>query len=189
MRRRIPSKPLIALAVVVLIAVQLRRCSEGDRVRSQYMRFRSEARSMQTALETYYLDHQCWPASRPIVGSIELGPIDRWRFRRAGGWGLSLVEPGRPGLDGLTTPVAYMMSLVLDPLAPGGRIPYAYHVDGKGWIVFSPGPDRDYDIRNPAYVYDGSIPQPSAQLLAGGPWTYDPTNGLSSNGDLWHVRN
>lgn len=64
---------------------------------------------------------------------------------------------------------------------------------GVGWILVSPGPDRCYDIPGDWDVYDPTISQPSRRLLAGTnkkgkAFTYDPTNGAISSGDLWRVK-
>jgi len=62
---------------------------------------------------------------------------------------------------------------------------------GIGWILVSPGPDGDYDL--PGYFYyDGRVRQPSPLLLGGtnskgSAFTYDPTNGLISDGDIWRI--
>jgi hypothetical protein len=61
---------------------------------------------------------------------------------------------------------------------------------GLGWITVSPGPDRDCDIESCYGVYDPAKPQPSPLLLAGtnprgSSFTYDPTNGTVSDGDLY----
>lgn len=56
----------------------------------------------------------------------------------------------------------------------------------KEWIIVSRGPDKDYDF-DPKRVYDGSISQPAVSLLTS-PFTYDPTNGTISNGDIRRVK-
>ena len=57
----------------------------------------------------------------------------------------------------------------------------------SGWILWSPGPDGDYDltIENVSDVYDPSQTAATPKLLD---LTYDPTNGAVSNGDLWRIR-
>ena len=63
-----------------------------------------------------------------------------------------------------------------------GTLPYAYYADGHGgWLLFSPGPDRDYDTV-PDEDYDSSAEVPSASLLTK---IYDATNGVFSNGDVY----
>lgn len=156
-------------------------------------RIRTDHRSLAMAIESYYVDHKSYPTMRPFASNPE---IDTRKFRKSGGVDLSFIEPGGAGLEGLTTPVAYVTSLFPDPHAPVKGMPFAYWVpkDGKGWMLISPGPDRVYSLA-PAQletVYDTSIPQPSALLLAGGgprgAFTYDPTNGTESAGDLWRVK-
>src|SRR5690606_38889862 len=100
---------------------------------------------------------------------------------RAGGDGLAIAS-------GLTTPVAYMSALLIDPFGPASKVtPYIYHREKWGFILISAGPDMDYDITDPAEVYSGLPGEPGEKLI-GGPWTYDPTNGTISNGDVWRVR-
>ena len=63
-------------------------------------------------------------------------------------------------------------------------MPYAYYTGGYGWILISAGRDGDYDIV-PERDYDGRVKQPSERILL---LSYDPTNGLESDGDLWRVK-
>lgn len=144
-------------------------------IRSNVSRVRGDQRALSMAIEAYATEHGILPPMVPLAGADVLmrdsGPTPR------------------------TLPSAFGMvaregkaSKVFDPFTFDLRFPFAYFEDGKGWILISPGPDRKYDIADPAAVYDGAIPQPSAHLLAGGPWTYDPTNGTVSQGDVWRVR-
>ncbi len=150
--------------------------------RSKVSRVRGDMRSVATAIEAYRVDHGEWPAMVPLDPT---GANAKW-LAKSGGRRLMTGDPGSAERAGLTTPVAYLTSVFSDPYAPEG-IPFAYYHDEEGFILISPGYDGDYDIQDPATVYDGSIPQPSALLLSGGPWTYDPTNGIVSNGDVWRV--
>jgi hypothetical protein len=64
---------------------------------------------------------------------------------------------------------------------------------GVGWILVSPGPDLKYDIAGEWDVYNPAISQPSYRLLSGTnkkgrALTYDPTNGIISDGDIWRVK-
>jgi type II secretory pathway pseudopilin PulG len=66
-------------------------------------------------------------------------------------------------------------------------------VGGVGWIKVSPGPDGNYDLAGCYYAYSPAVSQPSAPLLfgtnpKGSAFTYDPTNGLVSDGDIWRVK-
>lgn len=49
----------------------------------------------------------------------------------------------------------------------------------KGWIVWSAGPDGDYDLD--WKLYDPTAENPALAYLNS---VYDPTNGAVSNGDI-----
>lgn len=66
-------------------------------------------------------------------------------------------------------------------------IPLAYCHDEGGFIIFSMGPDGDYDITDPAKVYNSADSGVEARLQAS-PLTYDPRNGARSSGDVWMVK-
>jgi hypothetical protein len=81
----------------------------------------------------------------------------------------------------LTTPLAYIDALPADPFNSSPKKTYGYLPTPDGWIVFSPGPDGDFDI---------GLQIALEQRLDGlGAWllgrTYDPTNGTVSGGDIW----
>jgi hypothetical protein len=165
---------------------------------------RSDLRSMATALESYFAEHRAYP---PMVMARALsanaansgrGALDYRTFA------LMLPPPGL-GAHGLTTPVAYLTAYFPDPFAATRGDTFAYFTDGGGWILVSPGPDGDFDLmmdegdldyseRNDTIerVYDSSVPQPSLALRTGagprGAFTYDPTNGTGSSGDVWRVK-
>lgn len=70
---------------------------------------------------------------------------------------------------------------IRDPFGLSKSHPYAYYSAGDSWILYSAGPDKDYDI-DP--VNDGDdVFDPASLLLI--MKTYDPTNGTVSDGDVW----
>jgi hypothetical protein len=103
----------------------------------------------------------------------------------------------------LTTPVAYITSFPRDPYATG-EASYLYWTgpvgkDAKGnplptnsYIIVSAGPDGDYDIADEWEAFSPADPV-AAPRLAGGAnkkgqaFSYDPTNGIVSGGDLWRA--
>lgn len=117
------------------------------------------------------------------------------------------ITTGRPNImwHPLTTPVSYMAKLPTDPFRPGQ--PYGYfcfdgypdHWDKMpvGGVFHSPGPNRKDDldlaallveIKNDPYLQSyraGSTPI-GRRLIASkiAPFTYDPTNGAMSSGDI-----
>jgi len=112
----------------------------------------------------------------------------------------------------LTTPLGYITSYPNDPFSnvrgstfvywsvfPGqpdlsGKIVWKDSpLGGVGWILVSPGPDLKYDLPGEWDVYNPAVSQPSYRLLSGTnkqgrALTYDPTNGIISDGDIWRVK-
>lgn len=115
----------------------------------------------------------------------------------------------KPYLAGLS-----LSAPLSDPFAATKGIGYRYYTDGSGWIIGSFGPDVDeaqggdllWDRGNLEVdrsinanaseegveaVYTSTVPQPSLRLKtgsgAGTAFTYDPTNGTISEGDMWRV--
>jgi len=140
-------------------------------------------RSLATAIEAYHVDNDAYPA-----WTVDPGQTAFWNsevrmptFRRR----------GEEGLCTLTTPVAYVTSLFPDPFRPSNdKRTFAYWVppDGRGWILISPGPDDDFDLtleQLPRAYEPGNRAGYSDVLLS--EFTYDPTNGTISGGDLWRV--
>jgi len=93
------------------------------------------------------------------------------------------AETGNSNIEGMTTPIAYLITMFPDPFSPHHSAPYAYYTDGRQYVLFSLGPDTDYDI-DPVRDIDFSTTQPSPRLLT---LRYDPTNGTGSSGDVWRV--
>jgi hypothetical protein len=178
----LPSKGFIAvvmLIAVIVVAVGVPNLYEGS-VRSAVSRTKMDMRSLSSALNAYYEDHKAFPSSCPLAG---FSPYVQ-ELKKAGGERLVTIEPGSARRAGLTTPVAYIVSLFEDWDSPQHDFPFAYHADANGWILVSPGPDRKYEI-DPAADYTSSITQPAVRLLLK---TYDPTNGTRSGGDIWRIR-
>jgi hypothetical protein len=139
----------------------------------------NELRSLSTAIEAYYYDHGSYPAMRPLIEHCSYPK----KLEVAGGADLFFTEPGKPGLEGLTTPVDYISSILQDPFTDRSiACPYAYFSKGDFWILFSMGYDWNYDIK-PREHLQGSPEQIEQQLT---PITYDPTNGEKSPGDIWY---
>ena len=133
--------------------------------------------SMATALESYYIDFGQYPPS--TLGSAP-DSISR-------GNPLLATMPTFSLNNSFTTPIAYMTGLMEDTFnegPPDTVNTFSYFSDGNGWILVSPGPDRDFDI-DPPRDYDSSIEQPSPSLIA---HRFDPTNGTVSDGDIYRLR-
>lgn len=153
------------------------------------------------ALAAFHIDHGRYPPSAragSVLTSNALLPAgegsrDLMTFR------LPRAENGERFAT-LTSPVAYLQKLPVDPFARtrSSTLGYFAPESGNGWMLFSLGPDRDENsLQGPGdisprveilYDPDDNLPgvwQLTTSLLD---VTYDPTNGTFSNGDLWRVK-
>lgn len=185
--------------------------------RARIARARTDMRSLSIAIEAYYVDNSCYPPFAVGMNSVN-GPFgSNHPAFSLPTFSLAQSENGRVTVPSLTSPVAYITGFPTDPLpkaaekAVRAKPTFLYWcvgpnrrdtrdlygpgrtVSGEGWILVSTGPDGDYDLAGEWDVYDPSQTQPSMQLIAGTnkkgfAFTYDPTNGTVSNGDMWRVR-
>lgn len=173
----------IGVGVAIIAYVLIMPNSLDDDPPSLVVKIIEQQRAVSNALEAYQVDQHAYPGSRPLRDFA--GRHANW-LRKAGGWDLETIDPGQLNLQhGLTTPVAYMPALPADLFAKGGALPMAYYCDGEGWLLFSAGPDWDYDIQRPSEVYHSSKTNPAPALIE---LTYDPTNGVKSSGDIIRVK-
>lgn len=124
--------------------------------------------------------------------SAEIAQYNSFAARPASGNGSNVAT--------LTTPISYVTSYFADPFTDTKGATFGYMQDTNGWILWSPGPDTDEksstDLQpSVETVYNSAIAQPSTQLLTGGStgtgkgaFTYDPTNGTVSEGDIYRVK-
>jgi general secretion pathway protein G len=182
---------LIVVAIIaILAAIAVPNFLEAQ-VRSKVSRIKADMRSMATALESYAVDANAYPYSGGITptGDIHIPT------QSMAGYPNKFIPPA------LTTPIAYMTSLLTDIFAPdimpkpenlyffytnlaGAKKrfpsqwmpPHEYRLQTLGqWIFWSCGPDRDRIDLSPTQV---GVTGP---LYKG---YYDPTNGTISNGDI-----
>lgn len=176
---------LVSLCFLMLIPMYfMKKQNAKDRERYNiYYRARKarfDHRSLATALEAFYVDHGRYPGHQ---------------IRPDGSPTFQTILTAENGGTILTTPINYMSSLPSDYFGPEdseyypARL-YAYRCDPEGsWILGSRGPDNDWDIDyiNAYDISKGKDAFPGdPDFLV--PWTYDPSNGLRSSGDIWRVR-
>jgi type II secretion system protein G len=176
---------LIELLVVVgiigiLTAIAIPNMLQA-KIRSKVAAARNDMRQLAQALEAYRVDGNRYPDVIPPVDELELG----------GAW---LLKP-------LTTPVAYLGSLPVDPFLPNepepmmppeGRKTYRYTSypippdPAKFWSLASNGPDLKCDTWGLYHGYTAGLFYGGDPLLPD--WAlYDPTNGAISRGDLFRA--
>lgn len=201
---------LIVVAIIaILAAIAVPNFLEAQ-IRSKVSRARSDMRSLATALESYYVDTNTYPAltltlnqtpDNNLSASLTNLPGRTFRLRQS------------PNvLSTLTTPIAYITSYFSEPFSDTRGLTFRYYADRAGWILGSFGPDTDQLVGGDMdwnagsvdfsdhdttieTIYDSRVSNPSTLLLTGassgtgkGSYTYDPTNGTVSQGDLWRVK-
>jgi prepilin-type N-terminal cleavage/methylation domain-containing protein len=206
---------LIVVAIIaILAAIAVPNFLEAQ-VRSKVSRVKADHRSMATAVETYYLDNNLYPAM--LGGTSVAAGAGRQSADSITPLGTTGIRTFRlrdsSGLSTLTTPIAYITSYFGDPFADTRGLTCRYFTDRSGFILGSWGPDADQAvggdlgwndgnlITTPTRdgivetVYDSRLAQPSTTLVAGstattgrGAFTYDPTNGTVSQGDVWRTK-
>ncbi len=172
---------IIVLVVVgFLAAMTLPRTFEAQ-TRSKVSRARADMRSLSMALESYHTDHKSYPMMTPLKDHPYAGD----GLEEMGGGHLMSYVHGNSQVAGLTTPVAYIYMPYPDVFSEDRGLDFAYYTDQEGWIMFSAGDDKKYDIQRPGKVYAGSDTEMSRGLTH---LTYDPTNGTISPGDVWRIK-
>ncbi|MCB2153359.1 hypothetical protein KQI84_00605 [bacterium] len=169
---------LLAILLVVLCALFPDDIGEllGTGSRNATQRARSDMRSIATAIESYWVDHRSY---FPIVDGEDF-PLQR-----------HFVEPY---LDS-------DLQFFLDPYSDKGRfrlyhngrvftrshdkgtLPYGYWKNGNLWILVSRGPDLDLDLT--PEVLEQNL---SSDISTLSTWTFDPTNGAASSGDVFRLK-
>lgn len=140
-------------------------------VRSKVSRVRSDMRSMATGIESYYVDWNQYP-------ECTTDPAKMLRRPKEGEPVVSsFANPA------LTTPIAYLTQFFPDAFSVAPGATFGYYQDKNGWMLFSPGPDKKFDLG--WEVYDSKVAQPTKDLLM---YFYDPTNGTVSGGDIVRVK-
>lgn len=200
---------LIVVAIIaILAAIAVPNFLEAQ-VRSKVSRVKADQRSLATGLEAYFVDNNDYPA----VAAADGGNTSANSFAPSGS-GAQAIRTFRVWGSGeenmfmtLTTPQAYITNYFSDPFADTKGCIFAYYSDANGWIIASFGPDTDENTPDPTQpgdlhfelnpggietIYDSSIAQPSQYLLTGpdsdDSFTYDPTNGTITPGDVYRVK-
>lgn len=175
----------------------------GRHGRSYSSRAKADLRSLATAIEAYYVDNNYYPAWSELPALNAFGTIKDMP-KLANGVRIPtfrIKQSDSDTLMTLTTPVSYITSYFQDSFGKPRPNSYAYwrneiaeqRSEGdippkEGWIAWSMGPDGDYDLtlENVRLAYDPNESVPNDYLLDC--CTYDPTNGSTSNGDIYRTK-
>ncbi|MCA9415918.1 MAG: prepilin-type N-terminal cleavage/methylation domain-containing protein [Candidatus Omnitrophica bacterium] len=178
---------LITIAIIlILIAIALPNFLEAQ-VRAKVVRAESDMRSLSIAMESYYLDRKVYPYQS--IPSLEMTPLT-------------------DGLRWLTSPIAYMTALpvnpfsfAVDPVQPLPTAGFNYKLTSTtppptggvnrfskvdAYYLSSYGPDFEDDTRYgiESWPFSGT-PDPCAGRSSCFLRSYSPTNGSRSVGDLY----
>jgi hypothetical protein len=189
--RTISIPQAITAVVLILVVIGLMRIySPDDTIRAAISRVKIDQRIMSDALESYFLEHHCYPTwnTEPGQNAFKEEVLKYPLLANQPTFSLAL---GASAIT-LTTPNAYLISYPEDPYSPFKGITFCYwskclpktEAGKSDWILWSPGPDKKYDLTlgNIAQAYDPDNPVPSPLLTE---LTYDPSNGTKGGGDIW----
>ena len=137
----------------------------------------SNTRTLSTAIEAYFVDNYAYPAWSVGPGSLNGNEYPSF-----------MLHTSQNGLETITTPVAYTKAYFRDPFSPRGKLMLNYFRAEYSWILWSAGPDGDYDIDLNVVQnkIDWNVSQPAPESLL---YSYDPTNGTLSSGDIIRFKN
>jgi type II secretory pathway pseudopilin PulG len=160
---------LVVVSVVMILAGFFFFSIHHLVVRTKLSRVQEEHKVLTRALQNYQMDYMDYPNNQQ-------------------------------GLTALNNPTAYLASLPRDPFAGGpSKIYYYRHHPGGGYnyIIVSAGPDGDIDFLDYLAQVSQLTPTASQGRSESDPTlidalfskylttkTYDPTNGLNSDGDV-----
>ncbi|HOJ59527.1 MAG TPA: prepilin-type N-terminal cleavage/methylation domain-containing protein [bacterium] len=174
---------LIVVAIIGILAAIAVPNFLNAQVRAKAARTFADIKMLYDQVHIRKFDTGLWLIDGNDAGQ---GPEDKCSLR--GGYSFWGKTPSQVGVntnglgenhwngriwEQLTTPVAYISSIPLDPFAKG--LFYGYedrdcsNTVGSHWLMFAAGPDGDY---GDWYTNRRAMP-------------YMPSNGVVSNGDIW----
>ena len=185
---------LVVVAIIAIIATIALVNYQTAQSRANVSRVKGELATIALALEGYLVDFNDYPLMR---GNIVDGPqLNRPEDQT--GFGFNCVQSFRTLPVELTTPIAYISSLIKDPFKSSGY-DYNLHRSFKSGNPL----DQGYTYTNiPEFMLSPTSGYDESDYMAYGAWrlaslgpdkeavntfgrtVYDPTNGNSSNGEI-----
>lgn len=180
---------LIVVAIIaILAAIAIPNFLEA-RTRSKVSKLFADMKVLGLAEEMYHVEHAAYSPCWGDCPWEEHGPCESYLY--ASGSGNSSCKQNAGSL--LTSPIAYIKKIPIDPFMTHYMMQYLY------WGDYSVRYRQSYDRlhRNFALGYHISVKQVGWAMRSPGPniqiWSwdeepiYDPTNGTVSNGDIWYL--
>ncbi len=169
---------LIVVAIIGILAAIAVPNFLNAQVRAKVSRSQADMRSLSNALETYRLDNNMYPPTPSTAGNLRYARLCR-----------------------LTSPVAYMTTVPLDPFRRGLDVSSSnmFQPEDSAYPLWDPdyaNPRRkdgrtfslipDQNGRDGGYVLHGAMPDTDYEAAEGMPLHfYDGSNGIISSGD-WY---
>ena len=141
---------LIVVAIIaILAAIAVPNFLEAQ-TRSKVSRSLADMRSIVTGIESYRVDNNSYPegTDNPAKQPQDIRDFIAAHGLTGGYYTFASQSASGSPAGSLTTPIAYMTRIPLDPFAEqvGGRLTYCYRNakdTQSGWILTSFGPDAD----------------------------------------------
>lgn len=205
---------LIVVAIIgILAAIAVPNFMQAQ-VRAKIARANADIDAMAKASMMFQMDRNHFPTGTDdvtetfLAGKVSLADTDEFFTMQTSNAGQFVPH--------LTSPIAYISNIPTDVFSGNPALPYAYAGGKKGYILTSFGPDADQHEGINPFIHRGDIDEPSAFLGSGEedtyysllhsaqgissrsstphklrfyllPRTYDASNGVISNGDLWRA--
>lgn len=173
------------LSLACAVAFLLSGCEKVPNWRSHVSQVQQNHRDIATAIEQYYVDHNAYPpCTMEISDSIYEDSAHFRSHQRPDKLQFPTFRRGTEFTSGTEyLPEGGLTWYKTDPFSPSRMHPYGYFSTDDGWILVSVAPDKDFDVR--PEDYSTSSGGRSERLIG---LTYDPTNGVLSNGDLLRTK-
>ncbi len=186
---------LIVVAIIAILAAIAIPNFLQAQIRARVSRVNNDLRTLATALESYYVDHNEYPPHAFTAANnwwYFIGHNNITAEGRSPEW----FQP----LNFLTSPISYITGIGPDPFAPTPQdAMYNYPYRYVSTFVVDEGGDEPWAFLRP--VVGGWLTWSAGPELSGAPmyWTvegvypledfnnqiYDPTNGITSRGDIY----
>lgn len=172
---------LIVVAIIGILAAIAVPNFLNAQVRAKIARSKADIRMLRQQVELFHMDKGLWLIDgNDCDGNTKCCFVGTWFGVRPSSVGISNVNTGENHFSGqvylpLTTPTSYISSIPVDPFASGCFYSYedrdCSNTGGTYGVLSAAGPDHDNGDWHPS---NASI-------------SFDVSNGLGSNGDLWFV--
>jgi Tfp pilus assembly protein PilE len=205
MQRKTIGLTLLTLVIVFILFAIARIEYQDAKVRTSIAQVKSDQQNLATAIESYYIYYNVYPAPELDSEGNTVPPdflTKKHLYAGLATQSIRTVGTQTTYTFATITIEPWLSGMPKDPFNNGGNGFYHYSPGwGQCWIVSSYGPDEvdgygttkfnlEHFIIEPIVIDPNSASSTLLQYAAPFPlqsssFTYDPTNGLRSGGDIW----